>query len=85
MGEVAFLMLSVFAEMERILTRERAAHARAVAAAQGRQIGRPKAHSDNQIEHAQLLRARGESLSQIVKKTGIPKSSLRRYLTAPTP
>jgi DNA invertase Pin-like site-specific DNA recombinase len=31
MGELAFLLLGVFAEMERIFTRERAAHARAVA------------------------------------------------------
>ncbi|MEU4779248.1 recombinase family protein [Micromonospora sp. NPDC023633] len=80
MGRIAFMLLALFAEMERVFTAERAAHARAVAQAQGRNIGRPKAHSAAQIEHAQLLRERGESLSQISHKTGIPKSSLRRYL-----
>lgn len=80
MGELTVVLLGVFAEMERIFTRERAAHARAVAAAAGRHIGRPRAHSDAQIEYAQMLRAKDHSLSEIVKKTGIPKSSLRRYL-----
>ncbi|MFG3702396.1 recombinase family protein [Micromonospora sp. NPDC047620] len=81
MGRIAFLLLALIAEMERVFTAERAAHARAVAAAAGRNIGRPRAHSDAQIEHARLLRERGDSLSQIVKKTQIPKSSLRRYLS----
>lgn len=81
MGRIGFLLLALIAEMERVFTAERAAHARAVAAAAGRNIGRPRAHTDAQIEHARLLRDRGDSLSQIVKKTGIPKSSLRRYLT----
>lgn len=82
MGRIGFLLLALIAEMERVFTAERAAHARAVAAASGRNIGRPRAHSDAQIEHARLLRKQGDSLSQIVKKTQIPKSSLRRYLDA---
>ncbi|MEU8371199.1 recombinase family protein [Micromonospora tulbaghiae] len=80
MGRIGFLLLALIAEMERVFTAERAAHARAVAQAQGRNIGRPMAHSAAQIEHARLLRERGDSLSQISHKTGIPKSSLRRYL-----
>lgn len=84
MGRIGFLLLALIAEMERVFTAERAAHARAVAAASGRNIGRPRAHSDAQIEHARLLRKQGDSLSQIMKKTQIPKSSLRRYLTAET-
>ncbi|MCX4470474.1 recombinase family protein [Micromonospora sp. NBC_01655] len=82
MGRIGFLLLALIAEMERVFTAERSAHARAVAAASGRNIGRPRAHSDAQIEHARLLRKQGDSLSQIVKKTQIPKSSLRRYLDA---
>lgn len=85
MGRIAFMLLALFAEMERVFTAERAAHARAVAQAQGRNIGRPMAHSAAQREHAQLLRDRGESLTQIAAKTGIPKSSLRRYLTVDQP
>ena len=44
MGRVAFLLLALFAEMERTFTTERAAHARAVAEAAGRHVGRPVAH-----------------------------------------
>jgi DNA invertase Pin-like site-specific DNA recombinase len=39
-GRIAFLLLALF-EMERTFTAERAAHARAVAQAAGRQVGRP--------------------------------------------
>lgn len=80
MGRIAFLLLALFAEMERTFTAERAAHARAVAEAAGRHIGRPVAHPDDKIEYARLLKAQGESLGQIAAKTGIPKTSLHRYL-----
>jgi Resolvase, N terminal domain len=48
MGRIAFLLLALFAEMERTFTAERAAHARAVAEAKNRRIGRPLAHSPRQ-------------------------------------
>jgi DNA invertase Pin-like site-specific DNA recombinase len=82
MGRSAFLPLALFAEMERTYTAERAAHARAVAEAAGRHVGRPVAHSADRIEYARLLKAQGERLGQITAKTGIPKSSLHRYLAA---
>ena len=80
MGRIAFLLLSLFAEMERTFTAERAAHARTIAEATGRQIGRPPAHSTDKIEYARLLKAQGDSLGVIATKTGIPKTSLHRYL-----
>ncbi|WP_196443805.1 recombinase family protein [Planomonospora sp. ID67723] len=80
MGRIAFLLLALFAEMERTFTAERAAHARAVAEASGRQVGRPVAHPEDKIEYAQLLKAQGDSLGVIAAKTGIPKTSLHRYL-----
>ena len=80
-GRVALMMLALFAEMERVFANERAAHARAVASAAGKRIGRPLAHPAEKIEYARLLRQNGESLSAIVTKTGIPKASLHRYLT----
>ncbi|MEV4753420.1 recombinase family protein [Streptosporangium sp. NPDC049248] len=80
MGRIAFLLLALFAEMERTFTAERAAHARAVAEAAGRHVGRPVAHPAEKIEYARLLKAQGESLGQIAAKTGIPKTSLHRYL-----
>lgn len=58
MGRIAFLLLALFAEMERTFTAERAANARAVAQAKGRHIGRPVAHPADKIEYARLLKAR---------------------------
>jgi DNA invertase Pin-like site-specific DNA recombinase len=81
MGRIAFLLLALFAEMERTFTAERAAHARAIAEAAGRRVGRPVAHPADKIEYARLLKAQGESLGTIAGKTGIPKTSLHRYLT----
>jgi DNA invertase Pin-like site-specific DNA recombinase len=80
MGRIAFLPPALFAEMERTFTAERAAHARAVAEAGGRQIGRPLAHPADKIEYARLLKAQGDSLGVIATKTGIPKTTLHRYL-----
>lgn len=71
--------------MERTFTAERAAHARAVAEAAGRRVGRPLAHSEDKIEYARLLKEQGRSLGQIAAKTGIPKASLHRYLTELVP
>jgi DNA invertase Pin-like site-specific DNA recombinase len=85
MGHIAFLLLALFAEMERTFTTERAAHARAVAEAAGRRIGRPTAHPDDKIEYARLLKAEGRTLGQIAEKTGIPKTSLHRYLAEAKP
>ncbi|WP_225993007.1 recombinase family protein [Actinomadura rudentiformis] len=62
MGRIAFLLLALFAEMERTFTAERAAHARIVAEAAARQIGRPIAHPEDKIEYARLLKAQGDSL-----------------------
>jgi DNA invertase Pin-like site-specific DNA recombinase len=80
MGRIAFLLLALFAEMERTFTAERAAHARAVAEAAGRRIGRPIAHPADKIEYARLLKEQGISLTQISAKTGIPKTSVHRYV-----
>jgi len=81
MGRIAFLLLALFAEMERTFTAERAAHARAVAAAKNRRIGRPFAHLAEKVEFAWLLKGQGHSLGEIAAETSIPKTSLHRYLT----
>jgi DNA invertase Pin-like site-specific DNA recombinase len=85
MARIAFLLLALFAEMERTFTAERAAHARTVAEANDRHIGRPIAHPEDKIEYARLLRVQGNSLGVIAAKTGIPKTSLHRYLTVAVP
>jgi ABC-type transport system involved in cytochrome c biogenesis ATPase subunit len=45
--------------------------------AQGTQV---IAHSEDKIEYARLLKAQGDSLGVIAARTGIPKTSLHRYL-----
>jgi DNA invertase Pin-like site-specific DNA recombinase len=68
--------------MERTFMAERAAHARAVAEAVGRHVGRARSPIPPvKIEHARLLKAQGDILGVIATKTGIPKTSLHRYLT----
>jgi DNA invertase Pin-like site-specific DNA recombinase len=42
MAQLAVVLLALFAQMERTYTLERAAHARAVAMAKGRRVGRPR-------------------------------------------
>ena len=85
MARIAFLLLALFAEMERTFTAERAAHARAVAEASNRHVGRPMAHPEDKIEYARLLKAQGNSLGTIAARTGIPKTSLHRYLRGTAP
>lgn len=41
MAQLALVMLALFGQMERTYAIERAAHARAVATAKGRRVGRP--------------------------------------------
>ncbi len=58
--------------MERTYTLERAAHARAVATAKGRRVGRPVTVDRAQLDYAAHLRAAGHTIAEIVAKTGIP-------------
>jgi DNA invertase Pin-like site-specific DNA recombinase len=82
-GRIAAGLLALFAEMERTYTAERAAHARSVATAHHRHVGRPIAHPADTIEYARRLRGQGESYGEISAKTNIPKASLHRYLAPP--
>ncbi|MFD9948994.1 recombinase family protein [Nonomuraea sp. NPDC059023] len=82
MARIALLLLAPFAEMERTFTAERAAHARTVAEAAGRQVGRPVTHPEDKIEYARLRKAEGRSLGTISAKTGIPKTPPHRYINA---
>jgi len=75
------VLLALFAQMERTYTTERAAHARAVAAAHGRHVGRrPSLLDPAVLAYAAHLRVAGHSMAQIVAKTGMTRSSLYRYL-----
>jgi AcrR family transcriptional regulator len=39
-------------------------------------------NSEEKIEYARLLKGQGRSLGQIAARTGIPKTSLHRYLAS---
>jgi len=81
MGQLAVVLLAMFAQMERTYTAERAAHARAVATAQGRRTGRPATIDPGDLERALWMRDHGGySMAKIVEKTKIPRSSLYRHL-----
>lgn len=86
MAQLAVVLLALFGQMERTYTIERAAHARAVATAKGRRIGRPVLVDAAKLDYAAHLRDNGHTIAEIVTKTGIARTSLYRHLpprTAP--
>lgn len=85
MAQLAVVLLALFAQMERTYMLERAAHARAVATAKGRRVGRPTVVNPNQLDYARRLRDEGATIAEIVAKTGIARSSLYRHLPPRTP
>jgi DNA invertase Pin-like site-specific DNA recombinase len=80
MAQLAVVLLALFGQMERTYTMERAAHARAVATAKGRRVGRPVLVDPGKLEWAAHLRDTGSTIPEIIEKTGIPRTSLYRHL-----
>ena len=80
MAQLAVVLLALFAQMERTYTVERAAHARAVATAKGRRVGRPSVVDPDKLAWAVHLRDQGETIAQITAKTGITRTTLYRHL-----
>ena len=85
MAQLAVVMLALFAEMERTYAAERAAHARAVATANGRRTGRPSVVDAAKLEHALMLRDKGAPMREIVTKTGLARTTLYRHLPPRSP
>jgi DNA invertase Pin-like site-specific DNA recombinase len=81
MSQLAVVMLVLFGQTERTYAIERAADTRAVAAAKGKRIGRPSVVDPAKLAYAAHLRDQeDQSISEIVKATGITRLSLYRYL-----
>lgn len=80
MAQLAVVLLALFGQMERTYTVERAAHARAVATAKGRRVGRPSVVDPDKLAYAVHLRDAGYTIAEIVAKTGIARTSLYRHL-----
>ncbi|MEX5304859.1 recombinase family protein [Kocuria sp. CPCC 205258] len=80
MAQLAVVLLVLFGQMERTYSLERAAHARAVATAKGRRIGRPSVVDPDKLAYAAHLRESGHTIAEIVAKTGITRTTLYRHL-----
>ncbi|MEZ2390197.1 recombinase family protein [bacterium RCC_150] len=80
MSQLAVVMLALFGQMERTYAVERAAHARAVATSKGKRTGRPSVIDPAKLAYAAHLRDQGLSISEIVKASGITRTSLYRHL-----
>ncbi|MFI7494482.1 recombinase family protein [Kocuria sp. M4R2S49] len=80
MAQLAVVLLALFGQMERTYTLERAAHARSVATAKGRRIGRPSVVDADKLAYAAHLRESGHTIAEIVAKTGITRTTLYRHL-----
>lgn len=85
MAQLAVVLLALFAQMERTYTLERAAHARAVATAKGRRVGRPSVVTESQLVHAVQLSRAGHTIAEITAATGLTRSTLYRHLPAREP
>ncbi len=84
MAQLAVVLLALFGQMERTYALERAAHARAVATAKGRRIGRPTVVDPDKLAYAAHLRDTGDTIAEIVTKTGITRTTLYRHLSPRT-
>ncbi len=80
MAQLSVVILSLFGQMERTYAIERAAHARAVATAKGKRVGRPSVVDPAKLRYAEHLRNEGYSMREIVEETGIARTSLYRHL-----
>ncbi|WP_433717477.1 recombinase family protein (plasmid) [Nocardia sp. CA-084685] len=80
MAEISVAMLALFAHMERVFMRERAAHAREVAAAQGKQPGRPRKLSAAQLAAARAALREDQPAAQVAEAFGVSRATLYRYL-----
>ena len=76
MAQLAVVLLALFGQMERTYTLGRAAHARPVATAKGRRIGRPSVVDVDKLAYAAHLRESGHTIAEIVAKTGITRTTL---------
>lgn len=79
-GRMVAGIFASLAEYERELIHERAAVARQAARARGKQTGRPRALSADQVRVAARMRAGGESIATICTAMRVARSTLYRAL-----
>lgn len=81
MAELAVALLALFAHMERVFMRERAAHAREVAQAKGKLPGRPRKLDTNQLAAARAALDAGQPVDQVAAAFGVSRATLYRNLS----
>lgn len=79
-GRLVFHIMASLAEFERSLIGERTRAGIAAARARGSMVGRRRALTSAQLEHARLLIERGESPSVVARSLGCGRSTLYRAL-----
>jgi DNA invertase Pin-like site-specific DNA recombinase len=79
-GRMVAGIFASLAEYERELIHERAAVARQAARARGKQTGRPRALTPDQVRLAQRMREAGEAVSVICAALKVARSTLYRAL-----
>lgn len=81
-GRMLAGIFGALAEYEVDLTAERAADARAAAAARGKQTGRPRALSDDQARQLRALHVGGESVADLCRSFKVSRATVYRVLDA---
>lgn len=79
-GRMVAGIFASLAEYERELIRERAAAARAAAAARGRHIGRPRALTTDQVQLAKRMHDSGENITTISRTLDVSRATVYRAL-----
>ena len=79
-GKLMATIFSALAEYELALIRERSAAARAAAAARGKQTGRPRSLSDDQVQLAHRMHESGENVATIARTLRVSRATIYRAL-----
>lgn len=80
LGQAVATIMSALAEMELALIRERAAAARASAAARGKQTGRPRSLTGDQVQLCRRMSEAGENVTTISRAVGVSRATVYRAL-----
>lgn len=81
-GRMVAGIFATLAEYERELIHERSAVAREAAKSRGKQTGRPRAMSPQQVALARRMRESGESIATIVETLKVARATVYRALQA---
>lgn len=81
-GKMMAAVFAAMAEYERDLIKERAAAARRAASARGKQTGRPRSLTDDQVQLARRMHDSGENISVIGKALGVSRATVYRAIAA---